>query len=98
LKFVYVGLTGAQHFSPCDLSSQLHRRYGFVGVGLTSVHYVVLQFLWTTAPTIGLDFVGSSGALSPVQPTPFEASSSVQPVLALTTAGSARRLNRRHSN
>ena len=57
-----------------------------------------MQSLWTTAPTIGLDFVGSSGALSPVQPTPFEASASVQPVLALTAAGSARRLNRRHSN
>jgi len=57
-----------------------------------------LQFLWTIAPTIGLDFVRSSGALSPVQPTPFEASSSVQPVLALTAAGSARWLNRRHSN
>ena len=45
-----------------------------------------------------LDFVGSSGALSPVQPTPFEASASVQPVLALTAAGSAHRLNRRCSN
>ena len=29
---------------------------------------------------------------------PFEASASVQLVLALTAAGSARRLNRRHSN
>jgi hypothetical protein len=71
---------------------------GFVGIGLTDVHYVILQSLWTTAPTIGLDFVGSSDALSPVQPTPFEASVSVQPVLVLTSAGSARWLNRRHSN
>ena len=45
-----------------------------------------------------LDFVGLSGALSPVQPTLFEASASVQPVVAVTAAGSARRLNRRHSN
>ena len=45
-----------------------------------------------------LDFVGLSGDLSPVQPTLFEASASVQPVLAVTVAGSARRLNRRLSN
>ena len=57
-----------------------------------------MQSLWTTAPTIGFDFVGSSGALSPVQPTLFEASASVQPVVAVTAAGSARRLNRRLSN
>ena len=47
---------------------------------------------------IGLDFVGSSGALSPVQLTLFEASASIQSVFTLIVAGSARRLNRRHSN
>ena len=57
-----------------------------------------MQSLWTTTLTIELDFVESSGALSPVQPTPFEASASVQPMLALTAASSARRMNRRHSN
>jgi len=42
----------------------------------TSVHPVlgllVLKSLWTTAPTLVLDFVGSSGALSPVESTLFK--------------------------
>ena len=41
-------------------------------VGLTGVHYGVLLPLWTTAPMHEFDFVGSSGVLSPVEPTLFK--------------------------
>ena len=32
----------------------------------------VLEPLWTTAPRLEFDFVGSSGVLSPVEPTLFK--------------------------
>ena len=58
--------------SCCKVSGQLHRCFGFVSIGLTGALHRVLVSLWTTTPALVIDFVGSSGVLSPVEPTQFK--------------------------
>ena len=56
---------------------------------------VVLQSLWTTAPAFKLDFAGSSGVVTPVEPTEFKPLRRINRRLLSHAAGSVRWLNRR---
>ena len=55
----------------------------------------ILQSLWTTAPAFKLDFAGSSGVVTPVEPTQFKPLRRINRCLLSRAAGSVRRLNRR---
>ena len=60
--------------------------------------HLVLVFLWTTTPALVNDFVGSSGVVSPVEPTPCHSLHRINRRSLLLLPALPHRLNRRSLN
>jgi len=92
-SFLHTGLTGAQLNSICSFSGQLHRRYclfhRFIRrsiVGLTGVRCV--RFVTALDNDVAFEFVGLSGAVSSVEPTPFKRERRINRCSIVFAAGS----------
>ena len=66
------GLTGERFCASTVFARRLNRRGAICSRRFKRCSSTGLESLWTTTLALVIDFVGSSGALSPVEPTQFQ--------------------------